>query len=411
MIQHVRDGKISTVVVYKLDRLSRKQKDVLYLLEDVFDKHSVAFKSATEPFDTSTPLGKAMLGILAVFAQLERDTIVERTTSGSRQRVRRGLWRGGRVPFGYTYNDTTRALEVDPQQADLVKQIYKMYLRGKNLSELADWLADRTSDRAASHVTIRDMLDRPIYTGYQRLVTGEMYQAEHDPIISLEMWEQVQRERLRRRNDLTPKKSYLLTGLCRCGECGSSIVRIDMASRGYRYQYYACKNRHVRTRERRGAEYCKLPYQPQQTLEQYIVGQVKEAALNPDFVEQERARRRVDESNADLRLSLEQVLTDIDTKLDRWYEEFEAGASGLNSARIRDRVRALETERSQILTRLEELGETESRPMFEPLRESLDLVASAWDKMDFEERQAVLRLAIRQIVLRNDNDPEIVWNA
>src|SRR5579875_2069397 len=76
LIRDVQAGLINTVLVYKLDRLSRKQKDVLYLLEDLFERHQVVFRSATEPFDTSTSLGRAMIGILAVFGQLERDTIV-----------------------------------------------------------------------------------------------------------------------------------------------------------------------------------------------------------------------------------------------------------------------------------------------------------------------------------------------
>ena len=76
MMKDIETGKIDTVLVYKLDRLSRHQKDVLYLLEDLFEHYGVVFKSATEPFDTSTPLGRAMIGILAVFGQLERDTII-----------------------------------------------------------------------------------------------------------------------------------------------------------------------------------------------------------------------------------------------------------------------------------------------------------------------------------------------
>src|SRR5579875_3738208 len=88
LLRHVEAGKIECVAVYKLDRLGRKLRDVLFLLEDIFEKYNVAFKSATEPFDTSTPIGKAMISIIGVFAQLERDTIIERMTSGRRQRLR-----------------------------------------------------------------------------------------------------------------------------------------------------------------------------------------------------------------------------------------------------------------------------------------------------------------------------------
>lgn len=95
LIRHIEAKKVHTVVVYKLDRLSRKQKDVLSLIEDVFEKNNVAFASSSEKFDTSTAFGKAMIGILAVFAQLERDMIIERTTSGRRQKISKGIWSGG----------------------------------------------------------------------------------------------------------------------------------------------------------------------------------------------------------------------------------------------------------------------------------------------------------------------------
>ena len=105
LIQDCKDKKIDRVVVYKLDRLSRSQKDTLYLIEEVFLPHGVDFVSINESFDTSTPFGRAVIGILSVFAQLERENIRERTRAGMLGRVRDGYWPGGgRVPFGYDYD-------------------------------------------------------------------------------------------------------------------------------------------------------------------------------------------------------------------------------------------------------------------------------------------------------------------
>ena len=93
------------MVVYKLDRLSRSQKDTLFLLEELFIPNNVEFYSMNENFDTSTPYGKAMIGILSVFAQLERENIRERTRMGMYERVKSGLWMGGgAIPFGYDYD-------------------------------------------------------------------------------------------------------------------------------------------------------------------------------------------------------------------------------------------------------------------------------------------------------------------
>ena len=100
LIDCIRNGEVERVVVYKLDRLSRSQKDTLYLIEDVFAPHSVDFVSINENIDTGTPYGRAMIGILSAFAQLERENIFLRTRMGMVERVRQGFWPGGgKIPF------------------------------------------------------------------------------------------------------------------------------------------------------------------------------------------------------------------------------------------------------------------------------------------------------------------------
>ena len=108
--------KFDLVLVYKLDRLSRSQRDTLYLIEEVFLPNGVDFISMQESFDTSTPFGKAMIGLLAVFAQLEREQIKERTWMGRVARAKAGLYHGGgKIPIGYDYVDGH--LTVNPYEA------------------------------------------------------------------------------------------------------------------------------------------------------------------------------------------------------------------------------------------------------------------------------------------------------
>ena len=102
LIKDAENNKIDAVLVYKLDRLSRSQKDTLTLIEDVFLPNDVDFISMTENLDTSTPFGRAMVGILSVFAQLEREQIKERMEVGKIGRAKEGKWCGSRyVPIGY----------------------------------------------------------------------------------------------------------------------------------------------------------------------------------------------------------------------------------------------------------------------------------------------------------------------
>lgn len=103
MLRDIKERDTDIIVAYKLDRLSRSQKDTLHLIEDAFLKNDIAFVSMQESFDTSTAFGRATVGILSVFAQLERENIKERTMLGKEERAKEGLWGGGIDPFGYDY--------------------------------------------------------------------------------------------------------------------------------------------------------------------------------------------------------------------------------------------------------------------------------------------------------------------
>ena len=217
LIQDIERGTITHVIVYKLDRLSRSQKDTLYLIEDVFIPHNVAFISVQESFNTSTPFGRAVIGILSVFAQLERENIYERTRSGMRKRVEAGYWMGGGVvPFGYDY-DSTKGILVPNENADIVKQIYKLYIEGHSEYMLAEKFGLKY-DRL-----VHQILTRKSNTGII-VYNGEEYQGLHEPLVDMETYNtamQVMKNRSQKR--LVSKTSYLLTGLLECGICGAKM--------------------------------------------------------------------------------------------------------------------------------------------------------------------------------------------
>lgn len=216
MIAEIMAGNIESVVVYKLDRLSRSQKDTIYLLEDIFIPNDCNFISLNENFDTTTPYGKAMIGILSVFAQLERENIRERTRMGMHERVKSGLWMGGgRVPFGYDY-DSNSGILVPNEHADDVKQIFDLYIKGYSAGKLAK-MFDVANDTHIMHI-----LERPIYRGYI-LYNGELIKGQHQAIVDDETWERAQLARKKRSVAKTNTNSYLLSGLVVCGICGAKF--------------------------------------------------------------------------------------------------------------------------------------------------------------------------------------------
>lgn len=216
MITDITQGRIDAVIVYKLDRLSRSQKDTVFLLEDVFNPNNCDFISLNENFDTTSPYGKAMIGILSVFAQLERENIRERTRMGMHERVKSGLWMGGDgIPFGYDY-DKELGILVPNEHAEDVRQIFDLYIQGYSTTRLSR-MFDVASDR---HVT--QILDRITYLGKIQY-NGEVFEGKHEAIIDEQTFRKAQIERQKRSTKNVVTSSYLLTGLLYCGQCGAKM--------------------------------------------------------------------------------------------------------------------------------------------------------------------------------------------
>ena len=193
LLKDAKQKKFSLVLVYKIDRFSRRLKDLLGLV-DKLESFGVDFKSATEPFDTTTSAGKLMFQQLGSFAEFERNRHAERVFPGMIKSVQRGNWHGARYsPFGYIYNKQKKLLEINEREAKVVKLICRMYLAGKSVNEITDYL------NCSKHKTrvgrffytklIRDILRSRLYIGQVVWNKKEGSQAviakgKHTPIIT-----------------------------------------------------------------------------------------------------------------------------------------------------------------------------------------------------------------------------------
>ena len=132
LVRDIKRGLIAKVIVYKLDRISRSILDFANMME-LFQQYDVEFVSSTEKFDTSTPMGRAMLNICIVFAQLERETIQKRVTDAYYSRSQRGFKMGGKAPYGFHTEPikmdgiNTKKLVVNPDEAANIRLIFEMY--------------------------------------------------------------------------------------------------------------------------------------------------------------------------------------------------------------------------------------------------------------------------------------------
>lgn len=300
LIKDAQSKLFDTVLVYKLDRLSRSQKDTLYLIEDIFLKNNIEFVSLLENFDTSTPFGRAVIGLLSVFAQLEREQIKERMQLGKLGRAKAGksmMW--AKTSYGYNYDKETGSMTVNEYEALAVKEIFTSYLAGMSITKLRDKINDEYPKQPAwSYRTIRGILANPVYCGLNQY-KGQTFQGTHKAIISLVDFEQTQRELAKRQqtakelsNPRPFQAKYMLSGLVQCGYCHAPLKVIlgQIRKDGTRFKRYECYQRHPR--KTKGVtvyndnQKCNSGYYDMDLLEHYVLTRIAQLQNDPDKIQE-----------------------------------------------------------------------------------------------------------------------------
>ena len=257
LLKAAKEKKFDLVLVYKIDRFSRNLKDLLNLVDEL-SSSGVGFKSATEPFDTTTSTGKLMFQQLGSFAEFERNRIAERVFPGMVKGVQRGNWQGARyAPYGYRYNKEKKLLEIGEEESKVVKLIYTMFLCDKSIRAITEYLTRKGYRNSKGNIfstkLIGDILKNRIYTGKlvwnahfydktQKTKKGYRYiknppekviisQGKHQPIIPEEDFELVQEKLKQRRVEQRRKANdYPLSGLLYCAKCNHKYLGISSIS-------------------------------------------------------------------------------------------------------------------------------------------------------------------------------------
>lgn len=242
LIKDIKQKKINAVVVKKLDRLSRSLLDFENLMH-LMNENEVEFISIKENFDTTTAMGKAMLRVALVFAQLEREQTSERISDVMGYRASQGLFNGGRRLFGYSIVE--KELVPYPKEKQIVEIIFSKFLETRSTSAVMHYLNENgfkyRDSKPWDDRQILKMLRQEAYIG-KMTWSGKLYEGVHQPIISLTTFEKVQ-EILHSKaftkttftsNTLLAKKVY-------CGSCGSPLAPSHTVNRHKKkYFYYRC---------------------------------------------------------------------------------------------------------------------------------------------------------------------------
>ncbi|MGE7942792.1 recombinase family protein [Lysinibacillus xylanilyticus] len=264
MMQHIRNGEFTHLLVWKIDRISRNLKDFSEMYEELKD-YKVTFVSKNEQFDTSTAMGEAMLKIILVFAELERKLTAERVFSIMLSRAEKGLWNGATVPIGYVWSDEEKFPVIDPEESKIVQYIYNLYESLRSTIKVAyrlheENIATKRNGQWTAK-TVRDILRNPFYIGTYRYNMREsggsrrlkskeewiVVEDNHPGIIEKEQFNRVNRLLSDNYRGLTDVQradihKHIFSKMLYCGKCNALLTAgLDVARKdGYRPSRYTC---------------------------------------------------------------------------------------------------------------------------------------------------------------------------
>ncbi len=447
MMIDIKENKISRVIVYKLDRISRSILDFANMM-DIFQEYNVEFVSSTERFDTSTPIGRAMLNICIVFAQLERETIQKRVADAYYSRSKRGFYMGGRVPYGFSRTSTvidgikTSKYVPVPEEAEQIKLMYSMYADSNNslgdiiayfnehgIKQLRGgmWSVGRISDMLRNPVYVKadaDVYDffvsqgadviNPVsdFTGYNAcylyqgnksktrkqldLTDKEIVLAPHQGIVSSQDWMKCRLRCLSNRQSTKTCKATTswLVGKVKCGKCGYGLTIVKANTKWHRY--FVCATA-LATKKANctgtgGTIYADV-------LEEFMTNAIREKLS--EFKEltyktEQKNNPKVNENK--IRLS------EIDKEIDDLLSKV-VGANNILMEYINKKIEQLDAERKNLQEEILSLTHNQSIKDIDRITNHIE----AWETVSFEDKQAVVDALIKVIHIA-DGDIKITWN-
>lgn len=409
LIADVKAGRLEKVVVYKLDRLSRSQKDTLQLIEDIFLRNKVDFVSLTENFDTSTPFGKAMVGILAVFAQLEREQIKERMALGRSARAKSGRYVGSIPPFGYDLQNSQ--LVRNEFEALQIEDIFRKYCKGVSPSSIAQslnasGLVPRTGKWTRN--AVRSTIENRVYLGEVQL-NGSWYEGSHEAIIDHDTFSRAQTVRVRKHNDSQlynrnlGKASSYFAGYIVCGHCGARYMKFTLSGKEKKtYRYYKCSSRMKKGSAVHDPS-CRNKSWNMEELDELIFSEIRKLAIDPEYLQTASTGQQADNRTEIIQQELEKLDSQISRLMDLYTVD------GIPLEVLQQRTRTASEQRKRLQQELDSISrEAASRMSREEALEIITGIDQILERKDFTEIREVIGSLIEKIVV-DGNDITIYW--
>lgn len=410
LINDVKKGLFDTVLVYKLDRLSRDVRDTLYLIKDVFNINKIDFVSIQENIDTSSAMGTLFLTLLSAIAEFEREQIKERMQLGKLGRAKSGksmMW--SKTSFGYDYIKETGTLSVNPYQALIVKKMFQRYLSGMSITKLRDTLNEQYGqDKEWSYRTVRGILSNPVYCGYNQF-KGQIFPGTHEAIISEEEYNKTQEEiKTRQRtaaqrfNPRPFQAKYMLSGIAQCGYCSAPLaIKLGTIRKdGTRLVKYECKQRHPRKTKGvtvyNNNEKCDSGFYFKDDIEHFVLTEISKLQTDSDYIDELFSNTNQETIDRD---SYQKQLDNLTAKISR-----------LNDLYIDDRIslEGLQKRSSDFMaerTALEKELDADTSLKAVERKEDVRRVLDTKDifTLDYEQQKAIARALISKVRVTSES--------
>lgn len=415
LIADVKHGHCKKILVWKLDRLSRSQKDTLILLEDVFLSNNCDFISIMESFDTSTPFGRCIVGVLAAFAQMERDNIRMRTQMGRSAKIRKGYFSGSHAPIGYTFKTGCNELVVDPYASIMIREVFRLFLGGMGLSAIGRHMLDKYGSNQydwGKNTAIRRILSNPVYMGKVRL-NGEFFDGIHEALVSETDWYTA--AAILEHNKEINKRSYrfqigtcgsgdnLLTGLLFCGDCGARMYARKVSPAKKKYICHSVARTSPAMIKSDNCSNRLHPYTVEQ-LDALVIDEIRKLGLNRACFDSMIERCR-DKTSSELP-ALKERISEVEKQIDRLLNLYQTGLISLDE--VGQRLGPLKSEKEKLQKNLLTVDSSGTSASINAAWENIKEFTVVADSGDSGAVQQLIHSLIDKIVVLN-NDVTIYW--
>lgn len=381
LLDDAENGLIGRVFIYKLDRMSRDVIDTLNLIYRILPKYGVKVISMTEEIRTENPMDKVMLTMNAAMSQYEREVIRMRMSAGMVERVKKGYWMGGgRTPYGYYYDRNDGILHVIPEQAERVRNAYKLYLDGYSCDKISKMLG-----LGGERHVVRT-LRRKTNLGYIEY-NGKLYKGKHQPIVDEKTFNLTQEMMKKRTTNSHISSDRILSGLIYCGKCGSRM----------RYHKWDGNYRLICYSRIKGKEYMhkvdRCDEKP--VLAKKIENEVEECfKLFSINIDDEEVPEEVDRSYI-----IQSAIKNSNAKIKKMYDiYFQNQSENLLQMISEEENKVRELEKDLLI-------ETASKkePVSNEQIERIKNIADIWDTLTTKEKNGILKECIEKVVITGEN--------